>query len=157
MQVVIKVTGLDNVQSRLTKLGTSLHDFTAALETLGKSLILFYSDTVFTSEGQALGSRWTPLTNKTEDYKRDRWPGRGILQRSGALQHGFYSEVSPDTLFVSNNVPYFSYHQLGTATGSGRGHNIPRRPMLGINSRVERMIKTVLQADIKAKIESTNV
>lgn len=157
MQVIVKVTGLDNVQSRLSKLGDSLHDFTAALTELGKSLIMFYSETVFVSEGQALGSRWTPLTDKTDAYKNRLWPGRGILQRSGALQHGFTSDVTPDTLFITNSVPYFPYHQLGTATGPGRGHNIPARPMLGVNSTVEGMIRTVLTADIQAKIESTNV
>ena len=157
MQVTITVTGLDNVESRLSKLGSSLHDFTAALETLGRSLILFYSDTVFNSTGQALGSRWEPLKQSTRDYKDKHWEGRGILVRSGALQHGFESTVTPDTLMITNRVPYFPYHQLGTSEGSGRGHNIPARPMLGVNSRVESMIKTVLQADIKAKIESTNL
>src|SRR5690348_4222390 len=133
MQVVVTISGLDHQQERLSKLAANLYDFTAALTELGQSLILFYSDSNFISSGQALGDRWAPLAPKTEQYKDKHWPGRGILQRTGTLQHGFERTVTPDSLTISNAVPYFPYHQLGTESGPGRGHNIPARRMLGIN------------------------
>lgn len=157
MQVTITVTGLDRVNERLSKLGASLHDFTAALETLGKQLILFYSNNVFISRGQALGQTWKPLKASTQAYKSAHWPGADILVRTGALQHSFESTVTPNTLFISNSAPYFPYQQLGTSEGSGRGHNIPPRPMIGVNTTVESMIKAVLEADIKSKIAGTNL
>lgn len=177
MQISITVTGLDGVEERLKKLGLSLHNFAPALESLGAQLIRFYSDTVFSSSGTALGSRWRPLSESTEIEKNGKWPGRGILERTGAMKLGFYSEITPETLFVSNKVPYFRFHQLGTGIGTtgssitrsigslarahsigghGRGRNLPARPMIGVNARVEAIIKKTIQADIKAKIESTN-
>jgi phage gpG-like protein len=157
MQIIISLTGLDGVQERLSKLGASLHDFTAALETLGKQLILFYSNNVFISQGQAIDKPWQPLSSSTQAYKASHWPGRGPLIRTGALQQGFESTVTPASLFITNRVPYFPYQQQGTTPGTGRGHNIPARPMLGVNATVESMIKTVLEADIKAKIAGTNL
>jgi len=148
MYVTINVTGLDRVNERLSALGASLHDFSGALAILGRQLILFYSDSVINSQGTALGSRWAPLAQSTKDYKSVHWPGRGPLVRTGAMQQSFYAENTADTLFVSNRAPYFGYHQLGT-------RKMPQRQMIGTNARVETMIKTVLQADIKAKIAST--
>jgi len=157
LSIQINVTGLDKAQERLTQLGASLHDFTSALTTLGKQLIIFYSQSVFISEGSALGKRWTPLAASTQAEKDRDWRGRGMLVRTGAMQQGFYSNVTPDTLLVSNSVPYFPYHQLGTSEGRGRGHNIPARQMIGVNSTVEAMIKSVMEADIRAKIAGTSV
>lgn len=157
MQVTITVTGLDRVQERLTKLGASLHDFTAALETLGKQLILFYSNNVFISQGQAIGQTWKPLATSTQVYKSKHYPGTGPLVRTGALQHSFESTVTPSTLFITNTAPYFPYQQQGTTEGPGRGHNIPARQMLGVNTTVESMVKAVLETDIKAKIAGTNL
>lgn len=157
MQITVTVTGLDRVNERLSQLSASLHDFTAALETLGKQLILFYSNNVFISQGQALGSRWTPLKASTQAYKATHWPGRGPLIRTGAMQQSFESTVTPDSLFITNTAPYFPYQQQGTTEGPGHGHNIPARQMLGVNTTVESMIKAVLEADIRSKIAGTNL
>lgn len=157
MQITVTVTGLDRVNERLGALSASLHDFTAALEMLGKQLILFYGNTVFVSQGQALGERWAPLKVSTQAYKATHWPGRGPLVRTGALQQSFESTVTPDSLFITNSAPYFPYQQQGTTEGPGRGHNIPARPMLGVNVTVESMIKSVLEQDIRAKIAGTNL
>lgn len=178
MQVTIHVTGLDRTEERLSRLGASLHDFTGALTELGKALIIFYSQTVFTGSGTPLGKRWKPLAASTQAEKEREWRGAGMLVRTGAMQGGFYSEVTPGTLFISNSVPYFPYHQLGTGVGrggadstsllgglgihyggggTGRGRNLPARPMIGVSPAVERIIKRTLEADIKKKIESTNI
>ena len=90
-------------------------------------MLRYYSDTVFTSSGQALGLPWVQLKQGTIDEKTKNWPGRGILQRSGALQGGFTDDITPVSLYISNTVPYFKYNQLGTGykglggKGVGRG------------------------------------
>lgn len=175
MQITVTITGLDRVEERLSALGDSLHDFSDTLKGLGKALILFYGDTVFVSRGQALGSTWAPLSTTYDAWKAKNYEGRGILERTGIMRESFYSEVTPATLFVGNSAPYFSYHQNGTGAGGadqaqiafgramlgigggtrvGRGNNLPARPMIGVNSRVESLINVAVKADIKAKIES---
>jgi phage gpG-like protein len=150
MQITVTVTGLDRVDERLSKLGTSLHDFSEALSILGRQLILFYSETVMNNKGIPLGSRWAPLAASTQAYKEVHWPGTDPLYRTGAMKRSFYANSTRDTLFVSNKAPYFPYHQLGT-------RRMPQRRVIGVNTTVERMIKTVLQADLKRKIDSTNL
>lgn len=162
MQITVTVTGLDDAQARLGALGDSLHDFTGALTSLGTALLRYYSETVFVTSGEALGSSWRALKDTTVKEKIRKWPGRGILQRSGAMQEGFYNDITPVSLFISNHVKYFEYNQLGTGEkgdgvvpGVGRGKNLPARPMLGVNSAVESLVTQVIEADVRAKIDST--
>lgn len=178
MQIIVKVTGLDNAQARLTKLGASFHDFTATLTGLGEKMIMFFSQNVFLSQGGALGERWAPLADSTEAQKNKKWPGRGMLVRTGTMQDSFYSDVTPDTLFISNRASYFPFQQLGTGFsrggtmpfhigslarahsnfgGHGRGRSLPARPMLGINDGVMELIKEAIKTDIDEKIASTNI
>jgi phage gpG-like protein len=160
MQVVVEVTGLDPAKANLTALGDSLHDFTDALTTLGETLILYFGQTVFVSQGEALGDPWAALAPSTVAEKEKKYPGRGTLVRTGELQNSFYDDVTPLSLFVSNNAKtpggqsLFEIHQLGTSGGRGRGHNIPARHMIGVNASVVSMIETVIKADIDAKIAS---
>lgn len=177
MQITVHVTGLDNVTGRLAKLGASLHDFTTAFTGLGAKLIQFYGNDVFNSRGQALGETWAPLSASTRAEKDRDWRGAQDLVRTGAMQRGFYSEIRPTSLFIGNRAPYFPFQQLGTGAqrsssptvnflgglaraysigGMGRGRNLPARQMIGVNARVEGFIKAAINADLKAKIESTN-
>lgn len=159
--ITVTVTGLDEAKAKTAALGERLSDFTEALTSLGTAMIKFYSDSVFNTSGEALGSPWRALTDKTVLEKDKKWPGRGILQRTGALQQGFYNDITPMSLFISNNTKtangadLFAIHQLGTSSGSGRGHNIPARPMIGVNPVIESLIQTVIEADVRAKIDST--
>lgn len=157
LRVEIHLTGLTEQQQRLAKLSASFKNFSSALTALGKQMVMFYSQTVFISQGSALGKQWTALKPASQAYKSKHWPGRGPLVRTGAMQEAFYDEVTPNTLFISNRASYFPYQQLGTSPGTGRGHNIPAREMIGVNDTVEAMIKTALETDIRAKIAGTSL
>ena len=154
LSVTVHVTGLSEQQVRLTKLSASLEDFSTALTSLGAKLLLFFSDTVFNSTGQALDSPWPDLAPATEAEKNKNWPGRGMEVRTGKMQQSFYNDVTPQSLFISNKASYVPYQQLGTSTGPGRGHNIPARKMLGINDTVIGEIQTTIEADVRAKIDA---
>lgn len=168
LNVAVHITGLDNAQARMAAIGERLMDFTGALTSLAAKMTLFYEDTNFNSEGAALGTPWVPLKSKTEDEKLKKWPGRGMLERTGTMRKGFTSDITPQSLFISNDVPYFPYHQLGTGYGGkvsfgigggggqhiGRGRNLPARKMLGINTEIEDLIRTEIEADVRAKIDS---
>lgn len=147
ISVVVNVTGLTETQTKLARLSTSLHDFTGALTSLGTQLVTFYSQTVFSSRGQALGETWAPLAASTRKEKDRNWRGRPDLVRTGLMQESFYKKVTPDTLFIGNKAPYFAYQQLGTS------RNLPARKMLGVNATVEGFIRTTIEEDIRAKID----
>jgi len=157
LSVTVHITGLTEEQTKLTKLSASFSDFSGVLASLGSQLIMFFSQTVFVSEGEALGDPWQQLTTATQTEKDKKWPGRGMEVRTGAMQGSFYDDITPQSLFISNRASYFPYQQLGTSTGPGRGHNIPSRKMLGVNDTVIGMIQTEIEANVRAKIEALNL
>jgi phage gpG-like protein len=86
-----------------------------------------------------------------------------MVEIGKALEHYFstdvfYSEADPMSVFISNNARtprganLFAIHQLGTGSGSGRGHNIPARPMMGINEPVKSIIAQIIETDLRSKI-----
>lgn len=151
----VHVVNLDATSEKLATLREKFQDFSGALGTLSGMLIKFYGDTNFASTGRSLGDAWAPLKSSTVAQKNKQWPGRAILERTGTLKGGFQGDVTPQTLTIHNDVPYFKPHQLGTATGPGRGHNIPARKMLGVNEDVTTMATDVIEADVREKIEMT--
>lgn len=155
LHITVRVVNLDATADKLKILRSKFNDFSAALTTLSGMLIKFYGDTNFISSGSALGESWDPLKSNTIREKTRQWPGRGILERSGDLKEGFEGDVSPMMLQITNPVDYFLFHQLGTASGPGRGHNIPARKMLGVNDTVEDMAREVIEADVREKIDTT--
>ena len=163
MQITISVTGLDAAQARMVALQEGFGNFSGAFGILGEQLKMFYGQTVFNSQGTALGSRWASLSEPYASRKAVKWPGAGMLVQSGTMQQGFYDRITPNSLFIGNDTMtpngkwnLFAIHQLGTKrAGRGRNTTIPARPMVGYNDAVETMIKTVFAADIAAKIEGT--
>jgi len=80
----------------------------------------------------AQGPGWAPLSPAYAEWKQQHFPGKPILQRTGALYGamtsasrfgGSQSKISGDTLSIAPTVPYFRFHQQGT----GR---MPARPMI---------------------------
>lgn len=159
MQIVVHLNGVDEAKAKMGTFSESLMNFTEVLTKLGEKLKLFYSDNVFISSGTALGKRWTPLAASTVAYKSKHYEGTGILERTGVLKDSFYYDVTPNSLFVSNNAQtpngksLFAIHQLGTTTaGRAKNTTIPARPMVGMTPALETTIKENVEADLAAKL-----
>lgn len=156
--VTIKISNLTHTEDKLQKLIALTHNLTPAMEAIGKELEHFYSEDVFNSEGGALGKKWQELAESTRERKAVEFPGRGILERTGTLRRSFYSEVTPLSVFISNNAEtpdgrsLFAIHQLGTSEGKGRGHNIPARPMIGLNESTKAIIRQIITDEIKLRL-----
>ena len=157
--ITVQVTNLHETNDKLTKLALSMHNFESAMVEVGKALEHYFGTDVFESEGGALGSRWKALSEPYGSVKRRTYDGRLILEKTGHLRKSWYSEADPMSVFISNNARtpkganLFAIHQLGTGSGTGRGHNIPARPMMGINEPVKSIIGQIIEADIRSKID----
>jgi phage gpG-like protein len=158
--ITVTVTNLKETEAGLKALEVKMHDFGTAMVAIGHALSDYFSNDVFESEGGALGKRWVSLSPKYEEWKRSHYDGRLILEQTGTMRKSFTSEPDLTSVFVTNKATtrsgksLFAIHQLGTSGGAGRGHNIPARPMIGINEGVRSIIAQIIDADIKAKIES---
>lgn len=151
LQVEIKVQGTSEAIANLAKLNVELLDYKEALTAIGKSVTHYFANDVFATQGGALGVVWPTLAASTVKEKIKHYPAyaNSPLVRSGAMQQSFTYEASSHEVVITNDAPYFKYHQSTEARSK-----IPRRAMMGINEPVKTMIKTILEADVALKVRS---
>jgi len=89
-----------------------------------------FSNDVFETEGAAIGEHWQPLSPTYGSQKAKRYPGKGILEKTGTMRNGFLTLVRPDMAQVWNQVEYFKYHQSNAPRT-----RLPRRVMMALDER----------------------
>jgi hypothetical protein len=80
----------------------------------------------FESEGAFAGNPWAPLAPAYEAYKAVKYPGKPILQATGALRRAASNpsrRVAPTSLTLTIHSDYLGYHQEGTS-------RMPARPLV---------------------------
>ncbi|HEY3283071.1 MAG TPA: phage virion morphogenesis protein [Armatimonadota bacterium] len=92
---------------------------------------------VFGSEGAAQkGGKWQALSPRYAAWKARHYPGRPILERTGALKDslttGLTVEKGPGEMTLSSAVRYGIYHQ----SRRPRKSNLPRRPIINLPQSV---------------------
>lgn len=101
----------------------------------------------FQSEGaEGLGTPWKPLSAQYAAWKAKHFPGKPILQRTGALMAsltgpkaaGSVFAPMPKSLTIGSTVPYALYHQLGT----GR---MPQRKEIVLTEEAKRELMKLAQ------------
>lgn len=145
--ITINVIGDKEEIAKLKKLGSDLHDFSSAMREIGDHVVKYYGGEAFASQGGVYDDRWASLSPAYASRKARKYPGRGILVATGAMQRGFNAKPSINSVDITNSVPYFVYHQ-STAPRS----KMPYRPMMQINDRVRNIVKEVIQQDINRKL-----
>ncbi len=150
ISVEAKLTGDAKFMNKLKGLGDiDALDFHDALSKIGKGMTDYYGGQAYESQGGALGMPWAKLAPSTQAFKIKHYVQYAAvpLMATGAMKSSFTSKASARQLVVSNTAPYFVYHQ-----SSAPRHKLPRRAMFGINSPIKLIIKTILTADLEAKI-----
>lgn len=99
---------ISDVNRVLGDLQGNLSNFRPALEDI-KDMQMDEIDSQYSSEGSnILGNKWT---KRTKDYS---WP---ILNKTGRMKTSHVVQSLTNTqLVITNKIPYFKYHQLGTST-----------------------------------------
>lgn len=153
LAVTVRITGTQDVINKLKRLDSGLLNFEQPFKMIGEELVHYYSygGQVFGSQGGVLGVKWPTLAAKTIMYKQKHYPVYATtpLVRTKTMSEAFKAKATAKSLTISNDTPYFKYHQSSEAR-----HKIPYRPMMGINDDVGNIIKKILTADIKSKIEA---
>jgi phage gpG-like protein len=122
-----------------------LKSFRPELMKTGEYLKDFYSSTVFDTEGQIYGSRWQQLSPTYASWKGKKYPGRGILFRTGRLRNSFRFTSTDTFLKLYNIAPYFAIHQTG-------GRNMPKRTMLALNQMLNRAIGNIIKKGLLRRL-----
>jgi len=150
MKVSIRVSGLDKQQRMLSKLKRHVFSLRGAMEEIGDEAIKYYQGQGFASQGGVFGERWPKLASSTVRSKIRSYPqyANVPLMRTGRMKESFIKKVGNKQVEITNEASYFKYHQ-STASRS----RLPRRTMLGINDPIKRMIKEVIEKDIRKQIK----
>lgn len=153
LSVAITIKGDKETIAALGKLSSSFLNFQMAMRSIGKELTNYYGNNVFNSQGGAIGQRWPALAQATKNYKAKKYFTGTPLVNTGAMKQGFESTF-PDvnSVTIGNKMYYFKYHQ-----SSAPRTRLPRRVMMSTGGNVKTIIGTIIDADIKAKIEKAGL
>lgn len=151
LTVTITVKGGDKVNSKLKRLGSSLYNFSDAMKLIGQQAGDYYSNQAFNSQGGVFGSPWPALSPRTLAAKIKLYPqfANVPLVATGTMKDSFEATTTRQSVVISNTAPYYKYHQSTLPR-----RKIPRRQMAGINAPIKRIVKMIIQDDIKKKIRT---
>lgn len=149
MQVQVIVTGLTETQARLVSLGKAFYDFEPEMKMIGDELKTYFSNDIFISEGEDFGQRWQALAPSTLAYKLAHYDGRGILERSGDLKEGYTADADKTSVFITNPVPYFVYHQSEEEPRT----RLPRRQLIGVTPKVKTIVGDIIGLGVRTRVE----
>ena len=147
--ISVNIKGDAEAMAKLAKVGESIEDFKEALEIIGEAMVHYFSHDVFDSHGAQFGPAWQQLSASTRAQKAKHFRAytNVPLVATGKMQQSFEAEAEARKLTVTNTAPYFVYHQ-----SSAPRVKIPRRQMMGIDTKMKALIKSTIEADIATKL-----
>lgn len=151
IEVTVKITGDKELIKRLQNLNRSLIDFRPSMQQIGKELSQYFGGQVFSSQGGVLGVVWPTLAASTRKYKMKYYPEYAAtpLIATGTMKGSFESNAGSRDVVIKNTAPYFKYHN-----STEPRKKIPYRPMMLVNDDVKRIVRTVIQNDVKEKVRN---
>jgi phage gpG-like protein len=98
-----------------------------------------HEETVFDSEGPG----WRPLTPKYAKWKEKHYPGKPIMERTGALKASLTEGIAADSVFLvyptrmelGTTNPYAIYHQTGSIKVP---NHPPKRKLMSLPAELQR-------------------
>jgi phage gpG-like protein len=142
----ITVTGDEQVVVGLQRLKADIgDDLSEAFDDVGRELKQFFEGDVFESEGSAAGDKWAALTEPYATYKATRYPGKGILEATGAMRASFTSLVESDSLLFTNTADYAKYHT-----------SLSGRPLFQVNTEVAALVGRTFQKHVMKAADRFN-
>lgn len=158
MRIQVEVTGSKEVQAKLNNLGNKLKQLDNAMRKIGDQLSRYYANDAFNSQGGVFDNNWPALADSTiRSRLRASRSGGSILSRSylplvsgqpQGMRDSFTYVASPTQVVIGNSKEYFKYHQ---STREPR-LRLPRRQMIGVNTRVKEIVRNNIQQEIDQKL-----
>lgn len=143
------IEGEQQLSRRLHILADRIKDWSPAFEETAYTLKSIFSKEVFDTQGAVINERWSPLSKAYAYRKEKRYPGKGILEATGAMKNGFMTLWRPDMAAVWNEIEYFKYHQSNQPR-----HKLPRRVMMKLGqsqrTQIVRIFNTHFQRVVRA-------
>ncbi|MFI2837543.1 phage virion morphogenesis protein [Mycolicibacterium sp. PDY-3] len=149
LELELDVKGAKEVTAMLRNVGADVSDLKGAMADVGDHARKYFGGQVFASRGGVLGQPWRRLSPNYAAQKAKRYPGRPVLVRSGLMQRSFRSTPSAMSVTISNDAPWFKYHQSSAA----RRRRIPRRVMIGVYNGMQDDVTKIIASALAKKIK----
>lgn len=163
LSIDLKITGDQEVQRKLRKLGDGINDLSDSMRQIGQSAISYYSTDSFAYRGRNFGAAWTGYATATQLARDNRKSkafarqGNTLLIKSGSMQSGFFAKADRSSVIIDNHAPYYKYHQSSAARKSSfktpGAHGLPRRQMAGVNNDIKTIVKSIIRQDVMNKLK----
>lgn len=142
----IKIVGLPELEARLNRVIAAIGSLLPEFTEVGKILTEYYGTAPFFSEGNVYGEQWKPLQPAYAAWKERKYPGKGILVRSGTMMGNFRSRPTPMSVTIDNPTSYFAKHQLGKG--------VPQRVMMQLEETQKKMVIDSISESLKVRIDA---
>jgi phage gpG-like protein len=139
MELRFEIEGEPQLVGYLGIVAAGVKNFDRPLQSIGSELLKTF-DLNFSQRGGLFGGWAARKPQYRAGNRVDMWP---LLEKSGDLRHGFHSAVSSKAVSVSNEAPYFAYHQ----SNQPRTH-LPRRVMMKLDEARRSFIIKAFQLHI---------
>ena len=123
----ISLSGIGTITKRVNKVSDQMKDLRPAFIKIGED---FRKTEIKVFQGQgAYGSRsaWKQLTPKYKQWKSAHYPGKPILQMTGALKNSLTTKgpgnieiITKNSITLGSDDPKFKWHQKGTRKMAAR-------------------------------------
>ncbi len=107
---------------RFQRFGEDVKDMSPLWGLLATDFFTVNEREQFATQGAYGSGRWEPLSEPYRSWKAQKFPGAGILVRTGALKAsltrqgapGNVLRITPEYVEMGTDIPYAGYHQHGT-------------------------------------------
>jgi len=138
--LTFEIEGERQFKLSLGRMGKALGDMRPYWDKALKPTFYKVEAEQFASQGGAGRSgAWAGLSKPYAAWKAKRYPGKGILERTGALKAsllggaGQVYESHPTWMAIGSGIEYGTYHQRG-------GGNLPKRPPISVSASQEKAL-----------------
>ncbi len=142
--------GDTQIDRTLTRVIDSAQDFSPAWDEMADKFVASQRRQFSTEGGHASGG-WPALSPDYAAWKAKHFPGKGILERTGALKASLtrrplaIEHITPDEMVIGSDVDYGKYHQ--------RGDGLPRRRPVELTELTRRDMVKVVQKHLFAGVQ----
>lgn len=150
MDLVITVTGVDQVTLSLQSMAAKAVDLSEEMDEIGQELLEFFQNDVYDTEGAALGSPWAALADSTIAQKLKRYGDTPMLVATGLMKASYQLYTAAGWLLIQNEAQndrgdyYAKYHQDGTT-------KMPQRLLLDVpDDKMEEIAEKLTTAIVEA-------
>ncbi|WP_029136171.1 phage virion morphogenesis protein [Nakamurella lactea] len=147
MRLLIDIDGDQQLHRQLLRWTDRLTDASPAFDRMA-STVATIEQQQFSSQGGYGSGGWSPLSPRYRAWKMRHYPGKPILERTGALKRSLtdrpfgIEQINETEMTIGTEVPYARYHQRGT-------DRMPRRRPLELPASGRTQLVKILQRFIQ--------